>query len=477
MKYRKGVLCSAGIAVLLLAVVPYVLPLEHFIPEIERLASEQLKAQVKVDSLRLSILPRPQISVMGIVVGKKPFLQVTEVVIVPRLLSLFGTPKVISKIRLRDVVIGQALIAKASGWASRGKGNGPAAIRVEHVEVRDAFMNLTALRLRNIDVDLDLAPDGGLALARLRADQAHLEATLLPRGRNFNVEIAAREWKLPAGPALLMSSLAASGTLDPRRGLTLTSINGRLYDGSVSGDLNIGWADRWSIAGHLAISNVAIQPVVALYTRQATISGRLSANPVLDMQAPSAGELGASLNVESDFKVEQGVLYNIDLGNAPKAVSDKEALNSGQTRFDDFTGHLAVDADGYYLTDVKIGSGVLAADAQVWISPKQELAGQIDVALKGTSGIISTPLSLGGTVQNPTLYPSKAALAGAAAGTMLLGPVLGTTVGMKAARFTQKLFGPKRPKKKTAKSEPDKPSADPAAPRPNGQTPAVHTGR
>ena len=154
--------------------------------------------------------------------------------------------------------------------------------------------------------------------------------------------------------------------------------------------------------------------------------------------------------MESDFKVEKGILYNMALSNAPKALLNKDALKGGQTDFDKFTGHLGVDAAGYYLTKVQIASGVLAADAEIFISssPKQELSGQIDVALKGTSGLVSTPLALSGTVQSPSLYPSKMALAGAAAGTALLGPGLGTTVGIKAARFTQKLFGKEPAKKK-----------------------------
>ena len=478
MKFRTLILAGIAITVLAVMLIPYVLPLDRCIPEIERLASEQLRTQVKVGALRLAMLPRPHLTVFGIVVGKKPFLQVNEVVLTPRLRSLFSSPKIISSISLRDVVIGRALIAKASAWASRAGGSTPAAVRVERVEVRNAFVNMTEVQLRDVSVDLEMTSDGGLAHARLRAENGHLDASLVPSGRVYAVNIAAHDWRLPAGPPLLLSSLSASGTLDPRQGLSLASVEGRLYEGAASGELNIGWTRQWTIAGRLAIRDVAIQPVVALFTKDTTISGRLSANPVVDMRSPSAAQLGEAVDIESDFKVEQGVLYNMDLGNAPKVLFNKDALKGGQTRFDNFTGHLGVDATGYYLTNVEISSGVLGAEAQLWISPKRELIGQIDVALKGTSALVSTPLSVGGTVQNPTLYPSKASLAGAAAGTMLLGPGIGTTVGMKAARFTQKLFGPKQPKKtRQADSETRNRSVEPAAVGQGNPAPAVHTGR
>lgn len=480
MKSRKRIMLGAGIALAALLVGPFLLPLGRFIPEIERIASEQLKAPVKVESLSLFFLPRPHLSVRGIVVGKKPYLTVETVIITPRLTSLLSDQKVISEISLHGVVIGQALIAKASAWAGSSAGGGPAIVRVERIEIRDAFVDLTEFKLRDIDLDLELTPESGLARAQVRADHGHLNATLLPRGKEFAVEITARDWKLPAGPPLLMSSLTASGTLDSQQGLTLATIDGRLYDGTVSGKLNIGWAKEWTVAGNLDIRSVEIQPVVALFTKDTTISGRLTANPIVDMRAPSAAQLSDAVDVESDFKVEKGILYKVDLSNAPKAFLNKDALKGGETRFNNFSGHLSVDAAGYYLSKVEIASGVLTAEAELSISSKQELSGQIDVALKGTSALVSTPLVLSGTVQNPSVYPSKVALAGAAAGTALLGPGLGTAVGMKAARMTQKLFGgkPKNKKKaEPAKAEATKQAKDQAADDDKKRPSAVHTGR
>ena len=79
MKSRKRWYLVAGIAVVLLLVIPFVLPLGGFIPRIERVASEQLKAPVKIESLRLFFLPLPHLSIEGISVGEKPFLQVQKV--------------------------------------------------------------------------------------------------------------------------------------------------------------------------------------------------------------------------------------------------------------------------------------------------------------------------------------------------------------------------------------------------------------
>jgi hypothetical protein len=461
MKSRKRWYLGAGIAVALLLVVPFVLPLGRFIPEIERVASEQLKAPVKIKSLRLFFLPLPHLSIEDISVGRTPFLQVHKVHVTPRLSSLFSEQKVIREISLRGVLMSQQLISKASVWASEPGSGGPAPVRVERIEIRDADVDFSDFKLRQADVDLDLTTEGGLVQAKVRADQGRVTGTLVPRGNEFALNLSARNWKLPAGPPILLGSLDASGIVNAD-GLVLSTIDGRLYDGTLAGKLAVSWKKEWTISGNLDVQQVEIGPVVALYSKETTISGRLIANPVIDIRAPSASQLASAINVESDFKVEHGVLYKVDLAAAPKALLNKDAMKGRDTHFDEFSGHLSVDPRGYHLTGLNISSGVLKAQGEMSISPKQELSGRIEVAVKGASALVSTPLAVSGTVQNPTLFPTKAALAGAAAGTALLGPGVGTTIGMKAAQITERLFS-RKPAKKTGPAKTAPANANPAA--------------
>lgn len=461
MKSRKRWYLGTGIAVALLLVVPFVLPLGRLIPEIERVASEQLKAPVKIESLRLFFLPLPHLSIERISVGRTPFLQVQKVHVTPRLASLFSEQKVIREISLRGVEMSQQLISKASAWASQPGSGGPAPVRVERIEIRDANIDFTDFKLREADLDLQLTPEGGLAQAQVRADQGHVIGTLVPRGNDFALNLSAKNWRLPAGPRILLNDLNASGIVNAD-GLVLSTIDGRLYDGTLAGKLTVGWKNEWTIAGNLDVQHVDIGPVVALLTKDTTISGRLIANPVIDMRAPSASQLADAINLESDFKIENGVLYKVNLVAAPKALLNKDAMKGGDTHFNEFSGHLSVDPSGYHLSGLEISSGVLKAQGELSISPKQDLSGRIEVAVKGASALVSTPLAVSGTVQNPTLFPTKASLAGAAAGTALLGPGIGTTIGMKAAQITERLFSKKPPKK-----------TDPAKTAPANANPAV----
>jgi len=54
---------------------------------------------------------------------------------------------------------------------------------------------------------------------------------------------------------------------------------------------------------------------------------------------------------------------------------------------------------------------------------------------------VAIPVEVSGTVASPLVYPSKAAIAGAVAGTTLLGPGVGTSLGIKAGGAVDKIKG------------------------------------
>lgn len=65
MKFGRRPFLGAGMAAALLFVPPFVLPLGGFIAEAERLASEQFGDPVRIASLRLFLLPVPNLAIEG----------------------------------------------------------------------------------------------------------------------------------------------------------------------------------------------------------------------------------------------------------------------------------------------------------------------------------------------------------------------------------------------------------------------------
>lgn len=429
-------------AVLLVALaVPYVVPLGRFIPQIEQGAGSALGQPVKVGALRLHLLPRPHVTAYRITVGQPAVAGVDAIVATPKLSSLLEDTRVIDSIRAVRPWLEQTGFAVISHVASapRKADSAAPAARVEEILIADGELRLAAGTIGSVQATVLL--DDKLALQRVEIAQAggRLNATLKPAGRDFTLEVTARNWLLPAVRPLKFDRLDLRSVLNAN-GLTVRSLDARLYEGSVTGDLHLGWKGGWRLDGKFNVTDVSIAPLTAAVGAKPHLSGRIKAKPILAASAASAGGILDALHVDTDFEITQGVLKGLDLNAAARSVLGSTNARNGDTRFDQLTGRFAMSPTGYHFTDLEISSGLIAATGDVTISKSKELSGDVSAAVRGTASLIATPLTLSGTIDNPVVRPSKAALAGAAVGTAIL-PGVGTAIGAKAGEFTKKLFG------------------------------------
>jgi hypothetical protein len=98
----------------------------------------------------------------------------------------------------------------------------------------------------------------------------------------------------------------------------------------------------------------------------------------------------------------------------------------------------------YRFTQLRMASGGLAARGHVTMAPSKALSGQLNASAKGVGAAANIPLTVAGTLDSPMVYPNTTALIGAAAGTAVLGPGLGTAAGAKLGEIAEGLFGKKR---------------------------------
>jgi len=146
--------------------------------------------------------------------------------------------------------------------------------------------------------------------------------------------------------------------------------------------------------------------------------------------------------VEGPFNVQNGVLYGVDIQKTATNLLSKEA--GGQTQFDQLSGYIVVERGAQHISQLQVRSGALAAQGNVNVSPRKELSGRIYAQVKASQiAAAEVPLNVSGTVDSPMLLPTGASIAGAAVGTAILGPGVGTTVGSKIGTWTEGLFGRK----------------------------------
>jgi len=450
-KKRVALGALAGIAAALFAL-PYILPWSALIPPIEAELGRQLQQPVKVKQLRVSLLPVPKLSLRDVSIGQAPLVHVDQLTARPRPLSLFSRTRVLSTLRLEGVRVNPGFFKQASFWIKQHQPTtGDAAVQAPSLEVERVVLSnveiaFDRLTLKSLSGEI-LFAGGKPVEVRAAQDTDRLRVIARPEaGQRWSLDVRGQNWTVPAGPPVLFDRLQGAAIVTTTA-ISAEHFKGKLYNGAVSGSLAVSWNRGWLVQGEWDVQQVAMRPLVALLKRDVAIDGTLTAHPLFTLRGQDLGALLDGMTLESDFSLRSGAIQKVDLVAAAKNPLSAGATKEGKTEFEQLSGHLLVDADGYEFTGLQVTSGALAATGDVAVARDQKLQGRIDAELKGTASIVSIPLELAGTVQNPAVFPSRAAVAGAVAGSLFL-PGIGTAVGIKVSRFAEKIFTRRKPTRK-----------------------------
>ncbi|HUW26142.1 MAG TPA: AsmA-like C-terminal region-containing protein [Gallionella sp.] len=237
---------------------------------------------------------------------------------------------------------------------------------------------------------------------------------------------------------LIFDRIKAHVVVQPER-IELSALEAKLYGGKLSGTVSVN-RKKALLTADVVASGVDMRPLVEALTNEVLFTGSMESAARFSMQLDTFERFPENMLLTGDFHLRNGVLTKVDLAQAV-SNPDKASAKGGKTRFDDLTGLIGVDANGYHFRKIKIASGSLNAEGNADVSPSLQLRGQLDVKVKGTAGLVSMPVVVSGTLDAPVVSVSKAAWAGAAVGTAILGPGLGTALGIKVGGFLKKLFG------------------------------------
>ena len=446
MKWLKRILI--GLAVLVAAVVavaiavPFLISLDDYIPRIEKEASAKLKEPVKIGRIRVSALPVPHVVIDGITVGKTEDLKVGKVTVTPELGSLLSPTKVIRSIEIDSLVMTQKAIDKIPVW-SRQEGNTdqPPALRIGSIRLDDALVKLDKTSFGPFDARVRLDDKGRPEEASLTSRDGKLKAVITPEGSSYAISASAKSWKVPVGPPIVFDELEITGVATLSNA-TFSRISAKLYGGTAIGKAAVAWQKGLQLKGNFEMSQVELKNLVPIVSPGTKMSGRLNAKPVFSATAADGPQLLSALHLETPFDVQNGVLHGVDIQKAAMNLI-KQGSGGGETHFDQLSGRVVRDRLAYKFSGLKISSGVLAADGDVGISPRQELSGRVNAKVNALGTSASVALNVSGTVQSPSLLPTGGTMAGAALGTVLL-PGIGTGVGAKAGQMIEGLFGKKK---------------------------------
>jgi hypothetical protein len=362
--------------------VPFLLPLSHFIPGLERAVSAKLQQPVSVDDLQLYLVPRPKLVATGIRIGRRDEVTIGELEIVPDLWSFVSGPRTVRVIRAARVEVQESVLRPGRKLPDGRQGE---PIAVERVLLQDVALHHATLRPPRFDADVELGAGLRLVQARLHSRDGDLRLHVRPEGN-------------------------------------LTFVEGQIYGGKIAGSVRTTWGKQWSVSGNASLAGVDLVPVQHALGKPARLSGKLNA------QADFATQPDGIL-LSGPFEVQGGAYQGVDLAKAGD-LTGQAALDDA-TPFEELTGTVEIRGRQVTLNELCVRSPKVVAGGTVLISPEQQLSGKLDVSVAKTGGFVGVPVSLGGTTSEPSYSTSKGYLIGAVIGTVLL-PGLGTTLGATA---------------------------------------------
>jgi uncharacterized protein involved in outer membrane biogenesis len=440
MKWLKAILIGLGLLLAIAVALPFFFSLNDYVPQIEKAVSDKVKEPVSIKSIKLTALPLPlplplpHVAIDGIKVGTTDDIRIGKVLVTPDLFSLLQSTKVIKSIEIDSLILTQKALDKIPVWSKPDTAWSPTQFRVESIRLKNVQVNYGKASLGPFDALVSFDSKGEPEKASIATQDGKLKVFIKPNQSNYLLDVSATAWQLPVAPPIVFDELNVKGvaTLNDA---SLNQVNARLYGGTANGKATVSWQKGMQLGGNFDVHQVEMQKIASMLSSKTRVSGRLSAKPAFSASAASADQLMNALHLETSFNVQNGVLHGVDIQKAATSLI-KKAAAGGETRFDQLSGHLVMDQSGYRFTQLKISS------------PMNKLSGRVNVHVKAVGA--NVPLNVTGTVDEPLLYPTAGTMAGAAAGTAIMGPGFGTSVGAKIGGWAEGLFENKeveKPKK------------------------------
>lgn len=236
---------------------------------------------------------------------------------------------------------------------------------------------------------------------------------------------------------LKFKSLKVRGRLASSK-FKLKSLYARAYGGKIKARGDISWKSGWAVNATLDGKKVNTGPMLGDLLGRKSITGKFTGYANVRLRSRKAVLLMTNPDLNGEFHFSNGVIYKADLEKATTNFS-KDGISGGQTPFEILQGRIVIKNHSMKITNLEIKSPSMEARGDVNVNPQKQLDGVIEVGVRRTATLVSIPIQVAGTLDEPSLRPTNGALVGGAVGTSILGPGLGTVVGIKVSNFFRKL--------------------------------------
>jgi hypothetical protein len=396
--FRWSWLVFAAIGLATLALLVLVLfPYDNYRPEFEQRLSLALGEETKIGEVRLAFTPYPTMVLDRVAVGADPYVTANQVQLHPEFGSIFG-PRY-REARLEGVRIKEAGLGRFANWLLPA-GMGDAA--VGRLEISGLAIDLAGGSIEGLRGSARIDDAHGLNKLVLRGKEGDLRVEVTPGATGVGLSLSATSWVTSFQPGLLFSFLEMRGELVPGR-LTISSIDGRLYDGSLSGDGSITWTQEPTLALKLSFQRLAAGKVLAALSGDSAVDGSASGKVQVSAKAVDLRRLDRDLKMDGTFVVERGSLRQVDLAEAIRS-NQATPLRGGVTHFQELAGAFTADTRAVRFSGLRMSSGLMRVAGQMTLSrPDGTLNGRAGMEMRGSATAARSAVTISGTVGEPEI--------------------------------------------------------------------------
>lgn len=396
---------------------------DDFRARVEREAGDALGVRVTLERLDMDIWPLPALAVTGVRIETRPALTLERLEVRPAWGGLLQGRLELATLLLHGMMLPQGGIDAVLAALEKKKRETTAAKHIEnaagsalpYIPARTVLDGLTWVSAQGtritLDADVRLSPQGlpdNVTVNVLKGTMQGAKARLQRQGNDWTVAVQ-----------------VGGGTVKGSAQLQPAAQSGAKF--ALKGQLE-------TRAVEVAALTDASKPV---------LSGRLDADTTFSGHSATLGTLMDTLQTQSKFNVRNAVVHGIDLARAVKTVG----LNrGGETRLDTLAGQITTRGRALQLSSLVASSGALSATGHVAVAPSRALSGRVsvDLAARAVGTAVGVPLDVGGTLDSPEVTLTRAALIGAAIGTVIMpgaGTGAGASLGDKVGDKLKNIFG------------------------------------
>jgi len=398
---KKGSLVKTAlvsiVAVLVIAIgAVHIIPMRGLAAKVERALAAWLNDDVAIASTTFRLFPTPHLKVEGVSVGKAFDAKAATGRINLEVGSLFSDKLAISSVELDNVEIGSEAVKRIPVWGNKGS--------------KAEAGSITNIQLRGVKVAVKPAVDPFTASLQFTRDgtlrQAHLTSAagwslyLKPGEQGVEIDFTARNWTLPVGAPIPVGDVRLKGVWSGSE-IVVPEFEADAMEGKVNGTLRVNWTQGVRLESDLSLARVSSKELVASFTKDIAVTGRLEGNFSFATEGPSVEAMFTNTRVQGKFRVGEGSVSNVDL--VAVMQSDSAGQRAGVTKFAELTGELSSANHNASYRNISLQGGVLRGTGAIDVGANSNLSGRLALEIRSQVAQDRGAFAVSGTIARPII--------------------------------------------------------------------------